>query len=104
MSKVDFYNYYDIYLSAKNFAKLSTISFHYLNAIGNLAKDWYRQVFRAHLVSKTMSRKHPQVDFHIYLSLTLTICITYSTKVAMNVTLVAYQSGTVLWKQLGTVL
>ncbi len=27
------------YLSAKNFAKLSTISFHNLNAIGNLAKD-----------------------------------------------------------------
>ncbi len=57
-----------IYLSVKNFAKLSTISFHDLNAIGNLAKDWYRQVFGAHLVSKTMRRKHLQVGFHIYLS------------------------------------
>ena len=32
-----------IYLSAKYFAKLLTILFHYLNAIRNLAKDWYHQ-------------------------------------------------------------
>ena len=33
-----------MYLSAKRFAKLSTISSNYLNAMGNLAKDWYHQV------------------------------------------------------------
>ena len=38
------------YLSVKNFTKLSTISFHYLNAIGNLQeKDWHHQVFAVHV-------------------------------------------------------
>ena len=34
------------YLSAKNFAKYSTILFHYLNALGNLAKDWYHRWYK----------------------------------------------------------
>ncbi len=42
------------YLYARNFAKLSTISFHYLNAIGNLAIDWYHWVFAVHSRSGTV--------------------------------------------------
>ncbi len=38
------------YLSAMKFAKLSTNSFHYMNAIGDLAKDWHYFVCKIPLI------------------------------------------------------
>ncbi len=71
----------NIYLSAKNYAKLSTISFHHLNAIGNLAKD--HQGFAVHLVSKTITHHH--YVYHLF------------RKGCDEKTLLAFQSGTILY-------
>ncbi len=66
--------YYCIYLSAENFAKLSTISFRYLNAVGNLAKDWYHKVCNE-------CQPGDSYSIHVTERISCTFCEIVSTKI-----------------------